>query len=122
MSQYLEFLRYASNKLIIAEIGKGNSSVITCDWVMVLVLCISSHCSLSMCQVSHKSFTQIPSVFSEICSGRANYYKNKGNNSVITCDRATILAFKLYHCIEFHLVPFNTLKEVCAGQAIYCKN
>ena len=41
--------------LLLQKFGKGNNSVITGEWVMVLKLCISSHCPLSMCQVSFKS-------------------------------------------------------------------
>ena len=79
-------------KLIIAKIGKGNNSVITCDWVMVLELCISSHCPLSMCQVSFKS-TQC---FQRYAPDKPIITKiRKGHNSVITCDGATVLAFTL---------------------------
>ena len=38
------------------------------------------------------------------------------NNSIVTCDRATVLAFTLslialYQCIKFHLIPFYTLRD-----------
>ena len=70
----------------------GNNSVITCDWVMVLELCISSHCSLSMCQVAFKS----PQYFQIYAPDKPIITKiRKGNNSVIICDRAMLLAFKL---------------------------
>ena len=41
----------------------------------------------------------------------------KGNNSVITCDRATVLAFTLslealYQCVKFYLIPFYTLRDM----------
>lgn len=40
----------------------------------------------------------------------------KGNNSVYTCDGATVLTLTLcmialYQCIKFHLIPFNNLRD-----------
>ena len=46
------FQRYASDKLVIAKIGKGNNSINTGDRVMVLAFCTSSHYLLSIYQVS----------------------------------------------------------------------
>ena len=100
--------------LIIAKIGKGNNSVITCDWVMVLELCISSHCPLSICQVSFKS----PRYFQKYAPDKPIItIIRKGNNSIITCDIAMVLAFTisliaLYQCIKFHLIPFYTLRDM----------
>ena len=41
----------------------------------------------------------------------------KGNNSIITCYRATVLAFTLslkalYQCIKFHLNSFYTVRDM----------
>ena len=76
--------------LLLKKIGKGNNSVITCDWVLVLELCISSHCPLTICQISFK----FPQYFRSYAPNKPIITKiRKGYNSVITCDRATLLAF-----------------------------
>ena len=59
---------YAPDKLTIAKIRKGNNSVITCDRVMVLVLCTSSDGHVS-------SFISFPSILSEIYSVKVFYCK-----------------------------------------------
>ena len=44
--------RYASDKLVIAQIGKGNNSINTGDGIKVLAFWISSRYRLSVYQVS----------------------------------------------------------------------
>ena len=66
-----------------------------------------------MCQVSFKS----PQYFQRYTPDKPIITKiRKGNSSVITCERATVLAFTLslialYQCIKFHLIPFYTLRD-----------
>ena len=46
------FQRYASDKLVIANIGLDSNSINTGDRVMVFAFCTSSHYRLSVYQVS----------------------------------------------------------------------
>ena len=74
---------------------------------MVLVL---AQCSSSLSFNSHNYFQRNTS------DKLINANFGKGNNSVITCDRATILAFtqsliSFYQCIKFHLIP-SILQEI----------
>ena len=87
---YLQyFYRYAPEKLTIAKIRKGNNSVITCDRVMVLAVCISL-----MAIYQCIKFHLIPFyTFGDMLQTSLQLQKiRKGNNSVITCDRVMVLA------------------------------
>ena len=61
----------------------------TCERVLVLAQSSSSHCSLSMCQVSFDSYKY----FYRYASEKLIITKIRKGNKVITCDKATILAF-----------------------------
>ena len=73
---------------------------------------------LSLLSINVLSFIHISiNIFQKHASDKPiiTLTNRKGNNSVITYDRATVLAFPLpltalYQCIMFHLIPFNTLK------------
>ena len=67
----LYFQRYAPDKLFIAKIENGSSSIKTGDTVMLLAFCTSSDGPLSVDQVSFNSL-----ILSEICSGQALNCKN----------------------------------------------
>ena len=83
-------MRYTTDKLIIAKIKKGNSSVITCDRVTVLTLCTSSDGHLSMYQVSLIPFY----TFRDMLQTSFLLQKiKKGSNSINTGDRVMDLAF-----------------------------
>ena len=72
------------------KIGKGNNSVITCDWVMVLELCISYHCSLSVYQGSFNYILY----FQRYPSDKLFVAKiKKGNSSINTGDMFMVFAF-----------------------------
>ena len=114
------FQRYASDKLFIAKIKKGTNSVHTGDRVMVLASCNSLHGPLSVYQVSF-IYIQYFKRYAPYKLTIANI--RNGNNSLITCDRSTVLT--LCTSSDGHLsmyqVSFNSLSEICSGQAFYCK-
>ena len=99
---------------------KGTNSVHTGDRVMVLASCNSLHGPLSVYQVS---FIYIQ-YFKRYAPYKLTIAKiRNGNNSLITCDRSTVLT--LCTSSDGHLsmyqVSFNSLSEICSGQAFYCK-
>ena len=119
----LYFQRYASDKFNIAKSRKGNNSINTDDRVMVLAFYTSPHSPLSLYQVS---FIYIQ-YFLRYAPDKLTIAKfRKGNNSVITCDRVTVLALctssdshlTMYQ-VSFHLLLYV---EICSRQAFYCKN
>ena len=68
----------------------GSNSVITCNRVTVLALCIISDAHLSMYHVSFDSLLY----FQRYAADKFNTAKNrKGNNSINTEDRVMVLAF-----------------------------
>ena len=94
-SSPLYFRRYAPDKQNIEKTGKGANFVNTCDRVTVLVHCTSSHCPLSMCEVSFSS----PLYFQRYAPDKQNMQKTgKGANFVNTCDRVRVLV----HCTSPH--------------------
>ena len=103
---YLQYLRYAPDKLTIAKIRNGSNSEITCDRVTILALCTSSDGHLSMYQVSFNSLLY----FQRYALDKLFTAKIKnGNNSINTGDRVMVLTFcNSPHCIKFLLFIFNT--------------
>ena len=82
-------MEYATDKLTIAKIKTGSNSVITCNRVAVLALCIFSDNRLSMYQVSFDSLLYIQ----RYAPDKFNIAKlRKGNNSINTDDMVMILA------------------------------
>ena len=78
------------DKLIIAQIKIGSNSVITCNRVTVLALCIFSDGHLSMYQVSFDSLLY----FQRYALDKLNIAKiRKENISINTEDRVMVLAF-----------------------------
>ena len=98
----------------IAKIKKGSNSVNTGENVMVLAFCNSLHSPLSLYQISY-NYLQY---FQRYAPDKLTTAKiRKGNNSKITCDRVTVLAFALpliavYQCIKFHLIPFCAFRDM----------
>ena len=83
-------MRYATVKLIIANIKMGSNSVITCNRVTVLALCTISDSHLSMYQISFDSLLY----FQRYALDKFNIAKiRKRNNSISTDDRVMVLAF-----------------------------
>ena len=104
----LYFQRYAPDKLFIAKIKKGSNSVNTGDYVMVLAFCNSLQGPLLVYQVSF--------IYLQYFLRYAPYKHTitkigKGNNSVITCDRVTVLALCTSSdgCLSMYQVSFNSL-------------
>ena len=99
---YPYFQKYASDKLIIAKIEKGNNSVITWDRASILV-CTLSLIALYQCIKFHL-----------ICFYTFRYAQEKlfiakiknGSNFIYTGDGDTVLAILL---------------ETCLGQSYFCK-
>ena len=90
MKRVKYFERYATDKLIIANIKTGSNSVITCNRVKVLALCTISDGRLSMYHVSFDSLLY----FQRYAPDKFNIAKiRKGNNSINTDDRVMVLAF-----------------------------
>ena len=83
------FQRYASDKLIIAKIGKEINTINNSDRVMVLAFCTFAHYHLSVYQVSF-NYLQYFKKYALDNLIIANF--RKGDNTVITCDRVMVLA------------------------------
>ena len=99
-----------ANSLISEKIRKGSNCIINCERVQVPVQCFSSHYTLLIP-------INMINTFRDMLRTNKNAILGKGNNSKITCDRATILAFTqpliaLYQCIKFHLIIFSTLRDM----------
>ena len=111
------FQRYTSDKITIAKIGKGNNSIMICDRATILVFTSSLlHPLYSPFSVASVSFDS-HEYFQRYTSDKITIAKiGKGNNSIMICDRATILVFTSYlphlYCIFFHIVSFNTSRNV----------
>ena len=85
----LYFQRYAADKFNIAKIRKGNNSINTDNRIMVLAFDTSPHSPLSVYQVS---FIYLQ-YFKRDAPDKLTIAKIRmGNNSVITCDKVTVLA------------------------------
>ena len=88
---YLQyFQKYASDKLTIAKVRKGNNSVIICDRGTVNALCTSKNGRLSMYQVSFNSLLR----FQKYAPVELSIAKIKnGGNFVNIGDNVMALAF-----------------------------
>ena len=108
----LYFQRYAPDKFNIAKIRKGNNSINTDDRVIVLAFCTSPYSPLSLYQVSFIYFQYSL----RYAPDKLTFAKiRKEGNSVITCDRVTILALCTSsdgHISMYHLIPFNTFRDM----------
>ena len=102
------FQRYALDKFNTAKIKKGNNSISTDDRVIFLAFCTSPHSPLSLYQVS---FIYLHN-FLRYAPDKLTFAKiRKGNNSVITCDRVTVLALCTSSdgCLSMYQVSFYSL-------------
>ena len=84
----LYFQRYAQDKLFIAKIKMGSNSANTGDRVMVLVFCNF----MALCQCIKFHFFIFNSFRGMLQTSLHLQKIRMGNNSVITCDRVTVLA------------------------------
>ena len=108
---HLYFQRYASDKLVIANIGKGNNSINTGDRVIVLALCTFSHYRLS---VYIKFHFFIFNTFTEMLQTNLLLRKLERGITVITCDRVMVLALctSSDDIFKFYLIPFFTFRDI----------
>ena len=110
----LYFQRYAPDKLFIAKIKKGSNSTNIGDRVMVLAFCHSLHSPLLVYRVS---FIYLQYFYRYDPEKLTIAKLRKGNKSVITWDRVTVLPLctssdgrlSMYH---LHVIPFYTFRDM----------
>ena len=115
------FQRYAMNELNAAKIRKVSNFVNTGDRVIVFAFCNFTHSPLSVYQVSF-NYLQY---FSDMLQTSLLFKKIEKNNSVITCDRVTVLAFYSFSdsLLSMYHVSFNSLLHFrnMLRTSFYCK-